>query len=143
MKELNLPFDLYIGADIVEELVDRNNELFGDEKTKFVYLDITKSKLPCVDAVLCRDCLPHLPIKLIKSSIQLIKESGSAYLLTSTYVDCKENRDIYLGGFRPLNLQLEPFNFPNPLLIINDRCVTEKEVLSDKSIGIWKISDLP
>jgi len=142
MKEINLPVEKYIGGDIVKELVDKNNTLFSNAKRSFVMLDLTKDDLPEVDAVFCRDCLPHLSIKLIKASIRRIKLSGSKYLFTSTYTACKENKEMHVGGFRPLNLRLKPFYFPPPLIIISDPCITEKVILNDKSIGIWKISDL-
>lgn len=143
MKEIILPLDLYIGADIVDELVMRNKNLYGNEKRKFINLDITKDKLPKVDAVFCRDCLPHLSFKLIKASLRMIKLSGSKYFFTSTYISCKENKDIRVGGFRPINLQIKPFNFPEPFRIISDPCVTNNDFLKDKSIGIWKIDDIP
>ncbi len=140
MKEIVLPLDLYIGADVVDELVMRNKSLYGN---KFINLDITKDKLPSTDAIFCRDCLPHFSIKLIKASLRSIKLSGAKYFFTSTYLSCKENKDIHVGGFRPVNFQIKPFNFPRPLKIINDPCITENGTLEDKSIGIWKIEDLP
>lgn len=143
MKEITLPLDSYIGADVVDELIARNRRFYGNEKKKFINLDITIDKLPDVDAVFCRDCLPHLSFNLIKASIRVIKHSNSKYLFTSTYISCKENKDIYIGGFRPVNLQIMPFNFPNPMKIISDRCTTENEILEDKSIGIWRIEDIP
>jgi hypothetical protein len=142
MKEINLDVE-YTGADIVEDLVIRNNKLFGNDYKKFVVLDITKDKLPKVDVIFCRDCFPHLHLKSIKASLKNIKESGARYLLASTYTSCFMNDEIYLGGFRPLNMQLKPFNFPPPVRLIKDLCITEKAVLEDKNIGVWKIADLP
>jgi hypothetical protein len=143
MKEITLPLDIYIGADIVGELVEKNKGLYADEKIKFINLDLTKDKLPKVDAIFCRDCLPHLSFKLIKKALKSIKFSDSKYFFTSTYILCKENRDTYVGRFRPINLQIKPFNFPQPLKIISDPCITKNVILEDKSIGIWRIEDIP
>jgi hypothetical protein len=143
MKEIDLPIDLYVGADVVDELLIRNKSLYSYEKRKFINLDITKDKLPITDAIFCRDCLPHFSIKLIKLSLRSIKFSGAKYFFTSTYITSKENRDAYVGGFRPINLQVEPFNFPLPLKLISDPCITENEILEDKCIGIWRIEDIP
>ncbi|MDO8549232.1 MAG: class I SAM-dependent methyltransferase, partial [Ignavibacteria bacterium] len=98
MKEISLPLQRYIGADIVEELVNQDNALFADDKRSFITLDLSKDNLPEVVAVFCRDCLPHLSVKLIKASIRRIKSSGSKYLFTSTYTACKENIEIHVGG---------------------------------------------
>ncbi len=143
MKEINPALEIYIGADIVKEIVKSNNIFFSNDKRSFIVLDLTKDSLPEVDCIFCRDCLPHLSIKLIKAAIKRIKVSNSVYLLSSTYTDCKENKEMHVGGFRPLNLQLKPFYFPKPIKIINDPCLTPTTNLIDKSIGVWKISDLP
>jgi hypothetical protein len=143
MKEIVLPLDFYIGADIVDNLVIKNKNLYENDKKKFINLDITKDKLPEADAVFCRDCLPHFSIKLIKASLRSVKLSGVKYFFTSTYLSCKKNENINVGSFRPVNFQIDPFNFPEPLKIINDPCVTEKAILDDKCIGIWKVEDLP
>jgi len=143
MKEIVLSIDFYIGADIVDELIMRNKNLYSNDKRKFINLDITKEELPMTDAIFCRDCLPHFSIKLIKTSLRSIKLSGAKYFFTSTYISCKENKEIHVGGFRPVNFQIKPFNFPQPVKIISDVCVTENEILEDKSIGIWRIKDLP
>lgn len=143
MKEIQLPLDIYIGADIVRELIEKNTKLYSNEKINFVIRDLTKDRLPETDAVFCRDCFPHLSFRLIKSAIKNIKSSGSDFLFTSTYVNTAENRDIFTGGFRMINLQLPPFMFPEPEAIINDKCVIGEVVLEDKRIGIWRISEIP
>jgi hypothetical protein len=143
MKETILPLDFYTGADIVDDLVTKNRSLYENDKRKFINLDITRDKLPKVDAIFCRDCLPHLSIKLIKASLKSIKFSGAKYFFTSTYLSCKNNEDTHVGGFRPVNFQIEPFNFPVPIKTISDPCIAENQVLDDKSIGIWKVEDLP
>jgi len=141
MKEIQLLIESYIGADIVNDLIVRNTKLYSDKNKKFILLDLTKDKLPKADTIFCRDCLPHLSFKLIHSAIQNIKSSGCEFLFTSTYTDTKKNYDIITGSFRKLNLELPPFNFPKPIRIINDVCQIENEILKDKYIGIWRISD--
>jgi SAM-dependent methyltransferase len=143
MKEITLSVNLYIGADLVDELVTKNRNLYGNEKSKFIQLDLTRDELPEVDAIFCRDCLPHLSLRLIKAAVRSVKKSNSKYFFTSTYISCKENKNVFIGGFRPINLQLIPFNFPQPLKVIQDTCITENEILKDKSIGVWRIESIP
>ncbi|HEY0730091.1 MAG TPA: hypothetical protein VGD38_18535, partial [Pyrinomonadaceae bacterium] len=59
MKNTALKLEQYIGADVVPELIARNQSLYGDEHTRFVFLDLTRDKLPRADVILCRDCLIH------------------------------------------------------------------------------------
>jgi len=110
----------YIGADIVPDLIARNQTAFGRKNVRFVNLDITADALPQVDLWLCRDCLFHLCNKDIANVLTQFKKSNIRYLLTSLHPGCLENTDIQAGSFRLLNLQLEPFDLPEPLLKIKD-----------------------
>jgi len=143
MKHVDLPVKKYIGADVVKELINENNKKYGSEKNTFLTLDITINDLPQADIIFCRDCLPHLPNSSIIAAFKQIKKSKSKYLLTSMYIDRLKNEDNLLGLFHPINLELPPFNLPKPLRIINDACISDRVNLPDKSIGLWKISDLP
>ncbi len=118
---INLETDIiYIGADIVEPLIERNNSLYGKGKNKFIVLDITNDALPKVDLWLCRDCLFHLSNHDIALAIRNFLDSDIRYFLTTTHPACNRNYDIPTGTFRFLNLQLPPFNFGQPIHVIND-----------------------
>jgi hypothetical protein len=109
----------YIGADIVEPLINRNQQLFGSQNKNFTYLDIVHDPLPKADMWLCRDCLFHLSNHDILLAIENFFRSNIRYLLASTHSNC-ENEDIPTGSFRLLNLQKEPFNFGKPIALIED-----------------------
>lgn len=143
MNQISLGVDRYIGADIVKKLVDANREKFATTGRAFVMMDILVDDLPSVDLIICRDCLPHFSFADIGRALSQIKKSGSRYLLTSTYTSRIENTDIATGGFRPLNLQIVPFNFPPPLAIINEECRFDNDIYEDKSLGLWEIKNLP
>jgi len=143
MKHLNLPIKKYIGADVVKELIENNTKKFADENRSFLVIDVTRDKLPIADIVFCRDCLPHLSNEYIIAALRQIKKSNSKYLLTSTYSNQEINEDLPTGRFHKINLELPPFNLPKPLLLIKDECITSIEFLQDKSLGLWKISDIP
>lgn len=110
----------YIGGDIVEPLVERNQSLYGNPTTKFIRLDIIQDELPKVDLWLCRDCLLHLSNRDVFGVIQNFLKSGIPYFLTSTYAECDRNYDIPTGAYRPLNLLLPPFEFGQPIRSIDD-----------------------
>ena len=143
MKEVNLTEIDYVGADIVEPLIQSNQKKYQRaEGCKFIQMDIITSRLPEVDLILVRDCFVHLSIKEIKKAVKNIKKSGSKYLLTTTFTNDRENIDSKRGGWRPLNLQKIPLNFPVPVKIINEKCTEGNGKYADKSMALWKINEL-
>ncbi len=131
----------YIGADIVDDLIKNNKEKYG-KRFEFKVLNLIENELPKVDLIFTRDCFVHLSESDIFKSIQNIKKSGSKYLLTTTFPTCKQNRDIVTGDWRRINLETRPYNFPKPLKVINENCTEFNGDYKDKSMALWKISDL-
>jgi len=142
LKGVNLDIISYMGADIVSDIIKHNNEKYSAENKKFLKLDILKDQLPKVDLILCRDLLVHFSFKDINRALENIKKSGSVYLLTTSFVSKNENIDIKMGEWRPLNLEKPPFLFKPPLKIINENYQVEGEKFTDKSLCLWKISEL-
>jgi hypothetical protein len=133
---VNLP---YTGADIVETIVNKNKEFFGDS---FLHLDIVKDKLPEADLLICRDCLVHFPYEDISKALRNIRKQPIKYLLTTTFTDRITAHDIKLGEWRPINLEKEPFNLPSPISIINEQCMEGDGAFQDKSLALWSIEQL-
>ena len=142
MKYVDLSAVDYLGADIVPALISKNIRLYTAPHVEFFLADIIKDKLPRVDLVFCRDCLVHLSDKHIFTAIKNIKLSGAEFVLTTTFPR-HSNFDIVTGNWRALNLQSEPFCFPPPLELFNEGYHSEETGISDKSLGLWRISDLP
>ncbi|NTV94172.1 MAG: class I SAM-dependent methyltransferase [Thiobacillus sp.] len=142
MKETTIDVE-YIGADIVPELIQRNQELYGDSRHRFLALDLTRDQLPTADLILARDVLVHLSFEDILAALRNIKRSGAEYLLTTTFTARPRNVDIRTGNWRPLNLQAPPFNFPEPLALINEKCTEGDGSWGDKSLGLWRVGALP
>ena len=138
---LNYKFDSYIGADIVEELIELNNKKYG-EFGKFIKLNLLKDRLPAANLILCRDCLVHFSYNDIRRAIKNIKKSNIEYILTTTYISREVNGDILTGNWRPLNLQLSPFSFPEPIEIIIENSQEANGTRLDKALAMWRIKDL-
>jgi hypothetical protein len=136
MRHVDLGDVKYIGADIVPELITTNRERYELPGRSFVELDITRNKLPRVDVILCRECLMHLSTARITRAISNFKKSGAQYLLCTTHTTVTENFDCVDGGGRFVNLQLPPFNFPQPLELI----VEDAE--AGKCLGLWRLSEV-
>jgi len=129
----------YIGADIVEELIEKNKKKF---KMPFLCLDISTDPLPKVDLILCRDCLVHFSYLDVVSTLGNIVRSGSKYLLTTTFPNRTKNVDIETGQWHPYNLTKKPFNLPQPLFLLNEKCTQGNGMYADKSLGLWCIKDI-
>ncbi|MCW9707132.1 class I SAM-dependent methyltransferase [Fodinibius salsisoli] len=140
MQHLDLPVTSYIGADIVPELIADNRVQYANAQRRFTTLDITTDPLPEVDLLLCRDCLVHFSLEHIRKALQNINAHNIDYFLTTTFPLCKTNEDITTGDWRPLNLQVEPFNLPDPQLIITEGCTEGEGLYQDKSLCLWETS---
>lgn len=110
----------YIGADIVQTLIDINRQNFADELTEFLHLDIIDDRPPRADLWLCRDCLIHLSYDDIASAIDNFAGSEIPYLLTTTHRRVTRNIDIPTGHCRMINLEIAPFDFPPPLRYLDE-----------------------
>lgn len=143
MRRVALPVEQYIGADIVADLIRRNNERYGDEQRRFVVLDLTSDELPEAEVLLCRDGLVHLSFADIERALQNVQTSQITYLLATTFPATKQNENVVTGDWRPLNLTAAPFHFPPPVTLINERCTEGAGHFSDKSLGLWRVEELP
>jgi 2-polyprenyl-3-methyl-5-hydroxy-6-metoxy-1,4-benzoquinol methylase len=142
MQHVALPIKKYIGADIVEELIQTNQARYASAQRQFRILDLTRDELPAANLLFCRDCLVHLSFEDIAKIFHNLKNSSIQYLLTTTFPTRTENKDIRTGDWRVLNLQAAPFHLPEPLLLINEQCTEGNGWYADKSMGLWKVEDL-
>ncbi|WP_162340640.1 class I SAM-dependent methyltransferase [Cyclobacterium salsum] len=143
MKHLDRTGISYIGMDIVEDLIGSLNVKYAqDSQVTFKAGNIIAGGLPQVDLIFCRDCLVHFSFEDIHQSLSNFKKSGSTYLLTTSYTDRGVNRDIQTGGWRPINLEKEPFNLPRPLKIVHENNLDDHGMYFDKCMALWKLSDI-
>lgn len=144
IAQMDLRGIAYLGADIVPDIIASNVARYERAgHIDFHLLDLVSDPLPAADLVLCRDCLVHLSFANIHRAIANLKRSGTRWLLTTTFPDASANRDIENGDWRVLNLQYAPFLFPAPLAVINEGCTEAGGDYADKSLALWRVSDLP
>ena len=141
MASVDLEGINYIGGDIVNEII-HDNKKFECKNIAFQKIDIINDVLPDSDLIFCRDCLVHFSISDIFLALNNIFRSKSQYLLTTTFTSRKQNRDIYTGQWRPLNLQIPPFNFPQPLKTIVEGCTEGNGAFADKTLALWNTDDI-
>ncbi|MBW7971046.1 class I SAM-dependent methyltransferase [Bradyrhizobium sp. BR 10289] len=135
----------YTGIDIVPSLIAANNQRAarGELAGRFLVADITRDALPQADVILCRDCLVHLSFDNIARAVRNFRASGARFLLATTFPEWDGNRDCEDGDWRALNLEQAPFNWPAPRALINERCKEGAGGWRDKSLGLWRLDELP
>ncbi len=143
MQHVDLELERYIGGDIVDDLVYRLQGMYGSPRHEFLRIDVTKDPLPRVEAILSRDCLVHFSFRQIFATLDNFQRSGAIYLLTTTFTNRTSNQDIITGDWRTLNPCAPPFNWPEPMMVINEGCTQSGSMFADKSLGVWELASLP
>lgn len=142
LRQVRLGVDTYAGVDMLTEIVAENQRRHTTPSRTFRPADLRTDDLPRMDAILCRDCLVHLSFAAAMAVLRNFKRSGARYLLTTTFPSRRANADTARCEWRPLNLELPPFNFPSPLRIVNEQCTEAGGAYRDKAIGVWRLADL-
>lgn len=137
-KEMGLDI-AYLGLDIVDELVNKNKELYSNKQTFFMQMDATADIPPQADMILCRDMLGHLTNNDVLRVIKNFRASGSKYLLTTTFPGRNPNQDIKTGEWRPIDLEALRYGMGPASLLINEGSTVAGGRFSDKSLGLWEL----
>jgi hypothetical protein len=140
MQHVDLGGVQYIGGELLAPLVEAHRRAYASPTRRFQVLDLVIDDLPPSDLIFCRDCLVHFSPRLVRRAVNKIRQSRAEYLLTTTFPGHPRNRPIVTGDWRPLNLCAPPFNFPPPLRLIREGHPPPYE---DKSLGLWRVADLP
>jgi len=137
MKNVDLCGASYIGADIVKPLIEENKTKYPS--VDFRALDLTSDDLPKVDLVFVRDCFGHLTNENVHKALENIKRSGSKYLLATSFTRWTSNPDIEDGGWKCLNLLVEPFTL-KPIYLINEEFEVGYPHYNDKCMILFQIN---
>jgi hypothetical protein len=144
MANLALDLDRYVGVDIVPSIVESLQRHYRvDARRSFLLADMTCDALPRCDLVLSRDCLVHFSFATLRRAVGNLKASGAVWLLATTFPELAHNDDIEDADWRPLNFEIAPLNWPAPVDVINERCTEAGGAYADKSLALWRLSDLP
>ena len=143
MRHVEPGLDQYIGVDILGDVIAEHQWRHRRSHRRFMRADLMAGGLPQADAIFCRDLLPHLAYAEVAKVLQGFRLSGAAVLITTTFTGARPNRDTAGGRWRTLNLTLPPFDFPPPLITLNEECTEGGGAFGDKSLGVWRMADLP
>ncbi len=114
--------EMYLGLDIVPELVFKNNKKFSSKIIQFKNFDIVTDEIPSgFDIILVRDVFIHLENSSINNSLLKLRSCDAKFLGITNTPNLSTNRDIKKDGrYRDINLEIEPFNLNNPIQRLKD-----------------------
>lgn len=102
----------YLGIDVVDSVIEKNNSLFASENIQFQNLDALSGSLPSADLLICKDVLQHLPNAEI---LRLIPEFAKyKYCLITDNVDVIQNNVLYTS-YQPVNQDIAQFGLCRPI----------------------------
>ena len=147
MAHLEYRFDLYVGVDLVTDVIEKGRSTIKRPFHFFETADVTTQVLPRADAILCRDCLVHLSNSMVVRALRNFCRSGSTYLITTHFLDVGDaemnamrNSDIQPGKWRPVSLTSAPFLLPEPLCVIDEE--SKNRFGKGKVLAVWRLSDI-
>lgn len=129
-KNINLD---YLGLEIVDDIVNKNNLLYSNSKIKFECADVLKNEIPKnYDLILVRDFFIHIKNQDIINMIKKIKLTNCKYLAINNFPHISKNTEVKgYGHHRLINIEIEPFNLTNAYKVIEDH---------DRKLNIYKIN---
>ncbi len=130
-QEINWDGVQYTGIDVVKRLIDKNNELFASENIRFIHEDAVKADFPPADLLICKDVLQHLSNKDVARILKQISKYNHCLITNDVNpeTDTADNREIYSGGARELDLTTAPFNLRGNQVLKYDAHGVRKVVL--------------
>jgi len=137
---LNARSDIqYTGADVVPDIITHHRRTFKRrlKNVEFIEHDIVSQALKhSYDIVVMRDVLQHLWMSDAVAALRRVSESGSKFLLVTTFPGTAVNVDVdkqSLGGGRKSSYNLEqlPFSLQSPICSSHD---WEME-----HVSLWKL----
>ena len=136
MRRVDLSGVDYVGADVVSDIVAKNNQQYARSGVQFIHADLTKDYLPPVDMIMCRDCWVHLSFQDIAAILKNFRRTGATWLLVSNTPSRDRNQNKPTGiDWRHLNLHLPPFSFPPK---IESRKDHYPDVPFEIALGEWQ-----
>ena len=102
---------LYDGYDIVPAVIDANRRAHAGDNIRFHLYDGDPAHLPGGDLLVVKDVLQHWSDRAVDNFLPVLDRYRFALITNCVNPHgVTKNRDIPDGGFRYLDLRLEPFN---------------------------------
>lgn len=141
MSRVALP-KAYLGLDVSKTVIELNQTRWKRPGVDFEVFNILESPPPSGDLLMCRDLIQHFSHSDAKIAVSNLLRGRNKWIAITTFPDRYLNKKIRTGDWTPYNLELPPFAFPPPDLIINEECTEANGAFRDKSLGIWDVRRL-
>jgi len=109
----------YTGYDLLHENVDRARMQYSNESWKFEEFDLVKQRIRTkFDLIINRYTAIHLGLRDDIQMFHNFQQSGSLYLLTTTYPQLDMNTPMHITEshrYHKINLAIPPFRFSTPI----------------------------
>jgi hypothetical protein len=125
----------YIGGDPNRVMVRKNRRQSKIPNVHFKHVNMLHTRFPTVDLFVCPDFLDWLSFAEIRRVLSRILISKPRFLALTGYSLLAESWDAAFGDFRPLNPRLAPFQFPEPLDIL--QLPPTSTGRPDRSLFLW------
>jgi hypothetical protein len=115
----------YVGVDVVPSLVDRNNQVFGSQTTRFIARDLSRDELPEGDVCFVRQVFQHLSNAEIMAILPklyryrwvfITEHQPGASSLIAPNIDKVHGEDIRVVFGSGVFLDKPPFDLPGESL---------------------------
>lgn len=130
----------YTGADIVPSLIDHHRKEYGRFGWKFIAGDVVQNGInDTYDIIVNRMMLQHLYFNDVIRVLAAFSNSGSGYLLTTTFGTHARNGDLLSTTsyrFRRLNLEIEPLSLSTPLCVQRDGPIGDT---NEHYVALWRL----
>jgi hypothetical protein len=138
IRHVDLAGIRYVGADVLDALIERHRQMWPD-LTFLVLNAVVQAPPEAFNLILCRDFLFHLCNADIAAVLNHFRQSGSQWLLTTTFkhdvppADLR-GREMEIGwGWRPINVA--HFGLTHPVLEFQER----HPVCRGRYMGLYEI----
>ena len=114
MKEIKDELPIYMGIDVVNEMIEVNKTQYQSDTIQFqkgdMLEELRKLKNGDIDLIICRQTLEHLPSDYVEQVLEEIRRVGKYALITSVNTTTA-NDTISMDGYhsRHINLDVSPY----------------------------------
>jgi len=116
MKEIKEQLPIYVGNDVVKNLIENNNKLYKTDKISFVHGDMISTlrnyENKKFDLIVCRHTFEHLPEEYCIEAINEYKRVANYAIITtnnSLNVSNVNINKVANGNSRGIHLHLSPY----------------------------------
>lgn len=122
----------YFGMDLVPSVIAHNVVKYATDRTWFTIGNYVEDELFQTNLIICRESLQHLSPENVAKALDNFKETGSDYLMATTYPD-QPNGATVDGGYYPYNLDVQ-FGLGHPI-----EAELEPNTEFNEWLAVWKL----